>query len=44
MEEQEDVNCSKTGLLISDMEVTGKVDNPDELILSYPFTVPFFDL
>ena len=32
------------GLIISDWEFTGKVDNPDKLYMKYPFTVPNFDL
>ena len=33
-----------TGLIVIDWEVTGKVENPDELWMNYPFTVPNFDL
>ena len=32
------------GLIISDWEFTGKVDNPDKLWMDNPFTVPNFDL
>ena len=33
-----------TGLIVIDWEVTGKIENPDELAMFDPFTVPNFDL
>ena len=33
-----------TGLIVIDWEVTGKVTNPDRLLMEDPFTVPNFDL
>ena len=34
----------RTGLIVIDWEVTGKVENPDGLEMYNPFTVPNFDL
>ena len=31
-------------MIVIDWEVTGKVKNPDALLMNNPFTVPSFDL